>query len=213
MTRGFITSYGYGRVRTMWKKRLAKNDSNLDQLHKRIENLELDLRYAQECHQELFDYIRQEGEVSWTETAKLFDRCEHCGYDYNGPQAESHFNWSHQECPEAFIKNCEDFITEVGNGNSTRSLIQSLFDEIKAHGDMESEARDFHRVMLEFENEGVPEDFDEYLKVSGKTMEDVVMDGLLGYGFDGRDYINRRIVDYWIQDFERDIGPVPLLDI
>ena len=111
------------------------------------------------------------------------------------------------------IKNCEDFITEVGNGNSTRSLIHSLFDEIKAHGDMESEARDFHRVMLEFETEGVPEDFDEYLKVSDKSMEDVVMDGLWGYGFDGRDYINRRIVDYWIQDFERDIGPVPLLDI
>jgi len=88
-----------------------------------------------------------------------------------------------------------------------------LFDEIKAHGDMESEARDFHRVMLEFETEGVPEDFDEYLKVSDKSMEDVVMDGLWGYGFDGRDYINRRIVDYWIQDFERDIGPVPLLDI
>ena len=45
---------------------------------------------------------------------------------------------------------------------------------------MESEARDFHNVMLDFETEDIPEDFDEYLKVSGKTMEEVVMDGLWG---------------------------------
>jgi hypothetical protein len=200
----------------MWK-RLTKNErnriSNLDQLHNRIENLERDLRRFQSDYDEVFDYIREQGEVSWTETAKHFERCEHCGYDYNGPQAESHFNWSHQECPVAFIKNCEEFINETGNGNSTRSLIHSLFDEIKAHGDMESEARDFHYVMVDFETEGVPEDFDEYLKVSDKTMEEVVMDGLWGYAGDGRDYINRRIVDYWIQDFERDIGPLPPLAV
>ena len=201
----------------MWKKRLTKNErdriSNLDQLHNKIENLERDLRRLQSDYDEVFNYIRSEGEVSWTQMAGDFERCEHCGYDYNGPQAESHFNWSHQECPVAFIKNCEDFITEVGNGNSTRSLIHSLFDEIKAHGDMESEARDFHNVMLDFETEGIPEDFDEYLKVSGKTMEEVVMDGLWGYEWDGRDYINRRIVDYWMQDYEQDIGPLPPLDI
>jgi hypothetical protein len=44
----------------MWKKRLTKNES----LHNQIENLERDLRYAQERHEELFDYIRSEGEVS-----------------------------------------------------------------------------------------------------------------------------------------------------
>ena len=201
----------------MWKKRLTKNErdriSNLDQLHNKIENLERDLRRLQSDYDEVFNYIRSEGDVSWNQMAGDFERCEHCGYDYNGPQAESHFNWSHQECPVAFIKNCEDFITEVGNGNSTRSLIHSLFDEIKAHGDMESEARDFHNVMLDFETEGIPEDFDEYLKVSGKTMEEVVMDGLWGYEWDGRDYINRRIVDYWMQDYEQDIGPLPPLDI
>lgn len=201
----------------MWKKRLTKNErdriSNLDQLHNRIENLERDLRRLQSDYDQVFDYIRSEGRVSWEQMARDFERCEHCGYDYNGNQAESHFNWSHQECPVAFIKNCEDFITEVGNGNSTRSLIHSLFDEIKAHGDMESEAREFHNVMVDFETEGVPEDFDEYLKVSGKTMEEVVMDGLWGYEWDGRDYINRRIVDYWMQDYERDIGPLPPLDI
>ena len=201
----------------MWKKRLTKNErdriSNLDQLHNKIENLERDLRRLQSDYDEVFNYIRSEGDVSWNQMAGDFERCEHCGYDYNGPQAESHFNWSHQECPVAFIKNCEDFITEVGNGNSTRSLIHSLFDEIKAHGDMESEARDFHNVMLDFETEDIPEDFDEYLKVSGKTMEEVVMDGLWGYEWDGRDYINRRIVDYWMQDYERDIGPLPRLDI
>ena len=67
--------------------------------------------------------------------------------------------------------------------------------------------------MVDFETEGVPEDFDEYLKVSDKTMEEVVMDGLWGYAGDGRDYINRRIVDYWIQDYERDIGPLPPLAV
>lgn len=198
----------------MWK-RLTKNErdriSNLDQLHNRIENLERDLRRFQSDYDEVFNYIREAGEVSWTQMARDFERCEHCGYDDNGPQAESHFNWSHQECPVAFIKNCEDFIDETGNGNSTRSLIDSLFDEIKAHGDMELEARDIHDRMLEFSEEGeVPEDFDEYLKESGLSTEDVVMDGLWGYQYD-RETLNRRIVDYWIQDYERDIGPLPPL--
>jgi hypothetical protein len=42
------------------------------------------------------------------------------------------------------------------------------------------------------------------------------MDGLWGYEFPlgwGRDYINRRIVDYWMQDYEQNIGPLPPLDI
>ena len=34
----------------------------------------------QSDYDEVFDYIRSEGEVSWTQMAGDFERCEHCGY-------------------------------------------------------------------------------------------------------------------------------------
>ena len=177
---------------------------------KRAKRLEKDLQRLQEDYDYLIDYIRENGEVTWEQMAKDFGRCKDCGYNYNEPQAESHFNWSHQECPVAFIQNCEDFVNGGGGGNSTRYLIQDLFDNIKSHGDMESEARSFHEVLWDCRAEGVPEDFDEYLKVSGQTMEDFVWEKLWGYT-DDLYYINTRIVEYWMDDYRRDIGPLPHL--
>jgi hypothetical protein len=189
-----------------WKNKCEKLQINLEREERENKRLKSELKWMRLDFENMFEYVKENfGQANWEEFAKDFNLCQYCGYNYES-NSGSHFNWSHQECPQAFIQNCEDFIEEVGNGNSTRSLVQSLYDDIKRHGDMESRARNYHEMREIWHEKDVNEDFDEYLKESGNSIEDIVWDGLWS---DGRDSINRQIVEYWIADHEENIGPIP----
>ena len=192
----------------------SKNEwkNKCEQLQRENKRLKSQLKWMQSDFENMFEYVKEKvhRSVDWEEFAKDFNLCQYCGYNYENNNA-SHFDWSHQECPKALIQNCEDFIEEVGNGNSTRSLVQWLYDDIKGHGDMESRARSYfdndcdYYIFEDIDGKGI-EDFDEYLKESEKTIEDMVWAGIWS---DGRDSINRQIVEYWIADHEENIGPIP----
>ena len=179
-----------------------------ERLEQQKDNYEREYKHARSRLGYVFDYIKDENEDFWKDMCKVFSLCPYCGYDAE-VENESHFNWSHQECPAAFIQNCEDWIDETGNGNSTRSIIRGLFDSIKSHGDMEAVARSYHEMRTRATNPYWRidiEDFDEYLKESGDSIEDIVWDGLES---DGRESANIRTVEYWITDYEENIQPIP----
>lgn len=194
-----------------WKNKCEELQIDLEIYSRENKRLKSELKWMQSGFEDIFAYVKENFEqANWEEFAKDFGLCQYCGYNYENNNT-SHFNWSHQECPKAVIQNCEDFIEEVGNGNSTRSLVQMLYDSIKHHGDMESRARSYFDsdcdgyIFEDIDGKEI-EDFDEYLKESEKTIEDMVWDGIWS---DGRDSINRQIVEYWIADHEENIGPIP----
>ena len=129
--------------RSNLKNKCERLEYECERLEQQKDYYEGEYKHARSRLGYVFDYIKDENEDFWKDMCKVFSLCPYCGYDEE-VENESHFNWSDQECPKAVIKNCEDFIEEVGNGNSTRSLVQMLYDNIKSYGDMESRARSYH---------------------------------------------------------------------
>ena len=189
-----------------------RKKEKIKSLESRIERLELQLRHKRDDYDYILEYIKEEGEVSWKQFAKDFERCEHCGYDY--VDGEGHYHYT-DVCPEAFSKMCEDFIDETGNGNSTRSLIRMLHDAIKDKGEgtMREWACDYHHQIHEgwYAESGEPEpeiDFDKWLKQQadeGYKLEDLVWQYLWTYET-SREYLNTWITNFWIEDFEKETG-------
>ena len=98
-----------------------RKKEKIKSLESRIERLESQLSHKQDDYDYILEYIKEAGEVSWKQFAKDFERCEHCGFDYES-DLESHSNYS-QECPEAFSQMCEDFIDEIDCESSTRESL------------------------------------------------------------------------------------------
>lgn len=190
--------------RSNLKNKCERLEYECERLEQQKDYYEREYKHARSRLGHVFEYIKDENEELWREMCKVFSLCPYCGYDED-VEGESHFNWSHQECPAAFIQNCQDWVDETGNGNSTRSVIQMLFDTIKSHGDMEAKARSYHELWVGHPTNEDP-NFDEYLKESGNSIEDIVWDGLWS---DGRDQANIRTVEYWIEDYEENIQPIP----
>lgn len=144
----------------------------------------------------------------WRDFASDFELCEHCGFDYtNGEGHHEHIDI----CPVAFRQMCDDFIDETGNGNSTRSLIWMLHDDLMRRGDERvlSWVDDYHRYLCESgQEEEIELDFDKWLaqqKESGETLSSLLVTHLWTYE-QNRECLNEWIVELWIEDFEKETG-------
>ena len=148
-------------------------------------------------------FIDNDQESNWLKFADDFEFCEHCGFDYN--RGEGHYNSS--TCPVAFKQMCDDFIDETGNGNSTRSLIWMLHDQLMSRGDERvlSWVSDYHRYeLLPFSEEKIELDFDKWLveqKDAGETLSSLLLSHLWTYE-QNRQCLNEWIVELWTEDFE-----------
>ena len=138
----------------------------------------------------IIEMVREEGEVSWYDIAEVFELCESCGgvsagnYSSDTPFIEC----NSYNCDVAFKQMCDDFLSEVGNGNSTRNLMSQLYDLMKEHkalGDFAKAESDWLKESGE--------------SIAGMSQEDLIWSSLNGYG---RKRLNASIVAYWIQERE-----------
>ena len=175
------------------------------QLKHSVQWMEKQIRDTPVLIKEWFENNGQEAE--WIEFAKDFELCEHCGFDYEGSVGGHHENTD--RCPEAFREMCDDFIDETGNGNSTRSLIWMLHDDLMRHGDERVLAwvDDYHRYLCESRQEDEI-DFDKWLaqqKEAGETLSSLLVAHLWTYE-QNRECLNTWITELWIEDFEEETG-------
>ena len=151
-------------------------------------------------------FIRNDQQDEWKEFASDFELCHHCGFDFvNGEGHHENTN----VCPDAFKQMCDDFIDETGNGNSTRSLIWMLHDDLVRRGDERvlEWVDDYHRQLCDFSEE-IELDFDKWLaqqKEAGETLSSLLIDHLWTYE-QNRECLNEWIVELWIEDFEEETG-------
>lgn len=146
---------------------------------------------AEEIVREIIDELI-EGR-GWPSIADSYGLCHTCGGVPMGQGSSGYFKeCDSNDCDEAFEKMCDDFISEVGNGNSTRCLMRMLYDSMEKHGDLER-----------FANEG--RDFIEANGFDTKdmTQEDIIWERLDSY-WDNRRILNERIVEYWKQDWRQE---------
>ena len=197
------------------KERIKLLEDKIESLQKENRRMKKRIIEMPKLYKEWFENNDQEAE--WIQFANHFDYCEHCGWDSSWA-FESHSNYT-DVCPEAFRQMCEDFIDETGNGNSTRSLIRMLFNAIKDKGEgtMREWVYDYHHQICEgwYAESGEPEpeiDFDKWLKqqkpISGHPLgpiADLLWKYLWTYE-QNRECLNTWIVDFWIEDFEKDTG-------
>lgn len=91
---------------------------------------------------QIIELIRYE-EYDWEALAEHFELCKSCGGIPTGSYGKDtpFIECASDTCDEAFEKMCDDFISEVGNGNSTRNLQSQLYDLMKQNGELHEFAR------------------------------------------------------------------------
>ena len=121
-------------------------------------------------------------EYDWEALADYYELCTSCGgipsanYVSNTPFIDCESN----NCDVAFELMCDDFIDEIGNGNTFRCLVGMLYDKIVEHGDTEAYL--------------APEEDESIL-----NSENPLISHLNTWG---RKSLNSAIVGYWKQDRE-----------
>ena len=191
------------------KNKLKQQIKFLESENKRLQNSNNWMRrHIKEMPVEIREwFIRNDQEDEWQEFASDFELCHHCGFDYtNGEGHHEHTD----VCPEAFRQMCDDFINETGNGNSTRSLIWMLHDDLMRRGDERvlEWVDDYHRQLCDFSEDEIDLDFDKWLakqKEAGETLSSLLIDHLWTYE-QNRECLNEWIVELWIEDFEEETG-------
>jgi hypothetical protein len=132
----------------------------------------------------IIELIRYE-EYDWEALAEHFELCASCGGIPTGSYGKDtpFIECASDNCDEAFELMCDDFISEVGNGNSTRNLQSQLYGLMKDHDAL------FEFADIEADN----------LKTHGIDTKQMTTDELVWSRLESYDRrtLNENIVEYW----------------
>ena len=133
---------------------------------------------------EVIQFIKDEC-PSWEAISDMFELCHECGGIPTGSYGKDtpFIECASDNCDTAFEIMCEDFVSEVGNGNSTGNLQSQLYDLMKENSQLHEFAR------IEADN----------LKTHGIDTKHMTTDELVWsrlQSFD-REMLNEYIVEYW----------------
>ena len=131
-----------------------------------------------------------EEKMDWPAIADHYELCHSCGGvpQWNVYEDMPFIECDSNDCDVAFEQMCEDFVDETGNGNSSRSLMRMLYDDMKKHDNLEAFAQEERHFLGEND-----------ISTKDMTEEGLIWQRLNGFD---RESLNYGIVYYWQLDRE-----------